>query len=159
MIIIGYQGIGKSTLVKKRHDVIDLESSKVCFSNGIRPEKWWEIYCNIAIDLHSQGYKVFTSSHKQVRDYFNNVSNELLNMTDLYAIVPSLDMENAWVNKLEYRYAHSKLEKDYKAYMNAKDRYMDNIMEIINDIKQTYIIQSMNYDLSYVVSNLKNITY
>lgn len=29
MIITGYQGIGKSTLAKRRQDIIDLESS--CF--------------------------------------------------------------------------------------------------------------------------------
>ena len=67
MVIVGYQGIGKSTLAKNRNGFIDLESSNF-FVNGERSPDWYIPYCEIALDLSKQGYDVFVSSHKVVRD-------------------------------------------------------------------------------------------
>lgn len=66
LIMIGYQGIGKSSCAGK-NDCIDLESSTFWFE-GSRSENWYIPYCNIAMDLANQGYTVFTSSHKVVRE-------------------------------------------------------------------------------------------
>ena len=72
MIIIGYQGVGKSTLANKDDKFIDLESSSfwVKGENGeiVRSINWYEIYVNIAENLSKQGYVVFVSSHEVVRD-------------------------------------------------------------------------------------------
>ena len=67
MIIIGYQGIGKSTLANKNINYIDLESSNF-FIDGKRQENWFIIYCNIANHLSEQGKNVFVSSHEVVRE-------------------------------------------------------------------------------------------
>lgn len=70
MIIIGFPGIGKSS-VTHAYDgdinttgYIDLESS-----NFVKDENWVKEYCDLAIDLELQGYNVFVSSHKKVREY------------------------------------------------------------------------------------------
>ena len=72
MIVIGYQGIGKSSLAGK-NNCIDLESGNF-WVDGKRSDDWYKIYCNIALHLHRQGFTVFTSSHQVVRDYFKEIA-------------------------------------------------------------------------------------
>ena len=67
MIIIGYQGIGKSTLANCNLNYVDLESSNF-YIDGKRADDWYKPYCKIAEHLSQQGYYVFVSSHKVVRD-------------------------------------------------------------------------------------------
>ena len=75
MIVIGYQGIGKSTLAQKQFKYIDLESSALR-RDGVRWHNWYEPYCLVAEWLSKQGYIVFVSSHKEVRDYLNEFCEE-----------------------------------------------------------------------------------
>lgn len=93
MIIFGYPGIGKSTLVKESYltglRVIDLESSNF-FVDGQRPDNWAEIYCNIAKDLSRQNYIVLVSTHKAVREaLFKERLDE-----EVAVIYPSLDLKD-----------------------------------------------------------------
>ena len=156
MIIVGYQGIGKSTLAGRRNGFIDLESSCFFFNKEgflIRDTDWFIPYCNIAIDLSKQGYDVFTSSHKEVRDYLmNRKNNHIINNQTVIAVVPSVTLKDLWIEKLERRYNQSKLTKDYKALQNAKDRYEDNIMEIASDITNTCFINDIDYDLKDIIT-------
>ena len=152
MIIIGYQGIGKSTLASSRTGYIDLESSCFFFEKEgmiIRDPDWYKMYCNVAMDLSKQGFNVFTSSHKQVRDYLMKNSKYQIVM----AVVPSIDLKDQWIKKLEKRYRQSEFTKDYKAWKNAEDRYEENIKEIMDDIPNTCIIEDMRYHLGTVISN------
>lgn len=125
MIVIGYQGIGKSSLAGRGYRFIDLESGNF-WVDGKRADDWYKPYCQIAEHLSQQGYIVCTSSHEVVR-------NQLLNSNEVVVLVyPSLNLKNLWIDKLENRYQETGLEKDYKALMNAKDRYDENIQELMN---------------------------
>lgn len=146
MIVIGYQGIGKSTLATKSLRYIDLESSSFWFDDPetkqkIRHVMWHVMYCNVAEYLSRQGYIVFVSSHQPVR--------ERLLKSDEYVItcVPALDLKDKWIEKLRLRYENSGLEKDYKAYMNAADRFTENVTEIMNSGFDVLEIRDMDYDL------------
>lgn len=148
MIIVGYQGIGKSTLAGK-NGCIDLESSNF-WVDGKRDEKWYIPYCQIAIHLSEQGYTVFVSSHEVVRK----------TLADLYyrktwIVYPVLELRTEWLSKLLERYIQTKLEKDYKALMNATDRYDSNIVEMATDRLQSYGISHIDYSLSDIVEKLK----
>jgi len=144
MIIIGYQGIGKSTLAKNHKNFIDLESG--CFwVDGERPQDWYKYYCQIAEDLSRQGYVVFTSSHKAVRDELKK-SRELVT-----CCIPSLKLKDTWIEKLAERFKASGLDKDYKAWKNAEECYEENIKDIIDDGFYTYTIEEMNYNLREVI--------
>lgn len=145
MIIIGYQGIGKSTLANKNLKYIDLESGNF-WVDGKRDEKWYKYYCNIAEHLSNQGYIVFVSSHQVVRDELKN------RQIQAKCCVPSLKLKNEWITKLENRFKFSNLDKDYKALMNAKDRYIENITEIIESGFDTIIIDNINYNLEELIS-------
>lgn len=150
MIIIGYQGIGKSTLAAKNLKYIDLESSNFWFEDPetkqrVRHSNWYEMYCNVAEDLSRQGYIVFVSSHQPVRE-------RLLKSEEyVVACVPLLILKDEWINKLKERYENSLLEKDYKAYMNAVDRFTENITEIMDSGFDVILITDADYNLQDLI--------
>lgn len=150
MIIIGYQGIGKSTYAGINHRTIDLESGNF-WNNGVRPDDWYIYYCNIAEHLSKQGFDVFVSSHEVVRNRLKKCCSEQVGV-----IIPSLDLSYEWRMKLKERYENSRLDKDYKAWMNAEDRYEDNIKEIINSGFPYVEISNMDYELFAKILELKN---
>lgn len=138
-IIIGYQGIGKSTLAGK-DKFIDLESGNF-WVDGKRAEDWYKPYCQIAEHLSAQGFTVFTSSHEVVRKQLRNSKEKV------FVAFPSLELKDCWLEKLKLRWEETQLDKDYKAYMNALDRYEDNIKELMEEEFDKIIIDDENYSL------------
>ena len=149
MIIIGYQGIGKSTLAEQDNNCIDLESSNF-WVDGVRSSDWYRVYANIATHLSKQGYVVFVSSHQVVREALKN-SDELV-----VVVFPAIHLKDEWIKKLEDRYNATKLEKDYKAWMNAVDRYEENIKELDNHSMNTYEIADMDYNLEEIIESIQH---
>lgn len=141
MILIGYQGIGKSTLAFKENNFIDLESSNFFYKDK-RIDNWYIYYCNIAAHLSKQGFNVFVSSHEVVRNRLKKYFDE-----PLVCIIPSISLKDEWIKKLHNRYINHGSEKNYKAWMNAVDRYEDNINEIKNSGIEFIEIENINYDL------------
>jgi heat shock protein HspQ len=150
MIVIGYQGIGKSSLAGRDRKFIDLESSNF-WVDGKRAEDWYKPYCQIAEHLSQQGYIVFTSSHEVVR-------KQLAGSREVVVVVyPSLNLKDMWLDKLENRYRETGLEKDYKALMNAKDRYEENIQELANsNIPYKLMLTNPDYDLEASLIHFRN---
>lgn len=140
MIVIGYQGIGKSTLANKDLRFIDLESGNF-WVDGKRADDWYKPYCQIAEHLSKQGYIVFTSSHEVVRKQLVNSEEQVI------CCAPDLSLKDVWIQKLRIRYEESQLEKDYRAYMNAKERFTENIREIADSGFGVLWLEDMNYDL------------
>ena len=146
MIIVGYQGIGKSTLAFHNNRVIDLESSNF-FVDGERPNNWHIIYCNIARVLCRQGYIVCISSHKEVREELarNPAQNQVI-------IYPTHILKDKWIAKLRYRYEETQSIKDFKALRNAEDCFDENITDLANQKGFEKIsIGTMNYDLADIL--------
>lgn len=151
LIIVGYQGIGKSTLAKDGNGYIDLESGNF-WVNGKRADDWYIPYCNIAMHLAQQGYIVFTSSHQVVRDYLSDNAKDI----ELAVCYPDYQLKDVWIKKLEDRYNQTKLEKDYKAWQNAVDRYDENIDEIRSSKRFHQItILGISYDLNFIIGSFK----
>lgn len=143
MIIVGYQGVGKSTLAFHNNRVIDLESSNF-FVDGERPENWHIIYCNIARALCKQGYIVCISSHKEVREELarHPASKQVI-------VYPTRALKDAWIAKLRYRYEETQSIKDFKALRNAEDCFDENITDLANQKGFEKIsIGTMNYNLA-----------
>ena len=153
MVIIGYQGIGKSTAAIKRAAVVDLDSSLFYIDNKRNPN-WYKIYCNIAINLSSQGKMVFVSSHKEVRDYLYEINN---NKEKIVLCYPSLSLKEEWIARLEKRYNSTGFDKDYRALMNTKLSFDKNITDLDNDnrfIKAK--IYKTNYNLTgYIIHSIQ----
>lgn len=144
MIIIGYQGIGKSTLARSENGYIDLESR--CFWNdGKRPDDWYIYYCQIAEHLSKQGYVVFVSTHQTVRDFLRESAEVVI------TIYPSILLADKWKNKLKKRYESTRTEKDYKAWMNAENYYHVNISHLMMCGIPHLEIENTNYDLDKII--------
>lgn len=148
MIIIGYQGIGKSTLANAENKCIDLESGNF-WIDGQRAENWFIPYCQIANHLSEQGYTVFTSSHEVIRKELEKSKEKIV------VIYPSINIKDEWLDKLKKRYFETHLEKDYKAYMNAQDRYTENITELMNCPFIHCSLNNINYDLKNIIEVLR----
>ena len=145
MIICGYQGIGKLTAAGK-NNVIDLESSNF-FVDGRRDDNWYIVYANIAKHLSDQGYVVMTSSHKVFRDYLDYCQIEYI------TISPSVELKEKWIEKLQSRYDAEPSDKNFKALMNTKNCYEENVKDLQ---KGSYcIIDDINYNLIELIENLK----
>lgn len=149
MIIVGYQGIGKSTLAGT-NNCIDLESGNF-WVDGKRADDWYKPYCQIANHLSEQGYTVFTSSHEVVRKELEKSKEKV------YLIFPSIELKDEWIDKLRNRYNTTGLEKDFKALANAEDRYEENIKELEKSNLMIYEIIGMDYNLSNIIKTLKEL--
>ena len=147
MIIIGYQGIGKSTLAG-RFNTIDLESGNFLV-DGKRADDWYIPYCKIANHLSEQGYTVFVSSHAVVREELKKSKEKV------FVVCPSPELKYEWIDRLRTRWQQSGLTKDYKAYMNAIDRYEENIHELMNSGFTCSVIDEMNYSLADITVTLE----
>lgn len=149
-IISGYQGIGKTSLGGFRN-VVDLKSECFCI-NGKRSKTWYKAYINIATNLCNQGFVVFVSSHKEVRDWMNK------NDIEFTVICPSLELKEEWLKRLLERYENNKSEKNKRAYLNAKEHYVESIRDLLLE-KKVLTIKKMDYKLYdlavYGVENLR----
>lgn len=144
IICVGYQGIGKSTLSNRYKTYLDLESGSF-YVGDQRASDWYIMYCQVAINLAEQGYVVFVSSHKEVREFLKTVP--LPPSVAVVCCVPSEHLKDAWIQKLKDRFETSQLAKDYRAWKNAEDRYIDNVREIKDDFSIVCELPDMEYDL------------
>ena len=150
MIVIGYPGVGKSTLARQMKNYIDLESSTF-FANGQRPDDWYVYYCNVAEDLSRQGKVVFVSSHKLVVD-------ELLERDEMTCVIyPDPKLKESWIIKLLNRYEDSKLDKDLKAYERARDHFDEDIDNLRRSLYLKIALQDMNYCLRCEIEKFKRV--
>lgn len=153
LIIIGYQGIGKSSFASSYNKTIDLESSNFKVG-GERDDNWYIIYCRIAVSLAKQGYIVFTSSHQVVVEEFMKYGNP-----DYYTIVivsPHHSLEIEWVEKLRQRWLDDiKNEKNRIAYKDAEENFHKEIYWLASQNELPYIpIKTMDYSFSKIVEGL-----
>lgn len=164
MIITGYPGIGKSTLASKNDKIIDLESSnfwrreKNSYLNfKTRPADWYIYYCQIAKHLSEQGYIVFVSCHKEVRDYLNTHHG----FEKFCAIFPSKKIKDEWISRLRKRYSENQSEKNFAALSHAEQFFDKDIDQLwyecqynVEYYNNAAIIQTIDYDLAELVNNL-----
>ena len=142
-IVVGYPGVGKTTVSTDRVEFIDLES-KCFYIDKDKEPNWYIAYCNVAIDLASQGYTVFVSSHKSVQQY---LKSHLPDSANLSCCVPSLELKNQWIYKLLCRYEESGLQADYRAYCRARDHYIEDVNALLNNFSNVILIKNIVYDL------------
>lgn len=152
-IVIGYQGIGKSTCAKNLSDCIDFESSLFKI-DGDRDDNWYVIYCRQAVSLAKQGYTVFVSSHKDVRDELAKYDTE--GKYVVVIIAPHYRLKDCWIAKLNRRYSDDPTDKNYIAWQASEARYDADILDLASDSRFSFIfIESMQYHFSSMIRNLR----
>ena len=108
------------------------------------------IYGNIADDLSRQGFIVFVSSHASVVNYIASISHERKAI-----ICPYLTLKEDWIDRLKNRYRQEPTDKNYKAFMNAVDRFDDDIKELLDTQGyEKFPLSSTNYKLSDFIDNI-----
>ena len=154
-IILGYPGVGKTTLSRRITHCIDLESSLFSVNSATNPE-WYKAYCSIAIASASAGNIVFVSSHKQVQDYLGHMYfNSLTELNyDIYVCYPDLELADTWAIKLFKRYLKSHSDKDKRAFIRCMDKYQEDITCLKQSKFNHILIKSENYDLVEIISAL-----
>ena len=81
-----------------------------------------------------------------------------MNIYDFITTVfPERWLKDEWINKLQKRYDAEPSNKNYKALMNAKDRFEDNVKELEEWGGGFYGIQDMDYDLMDIVKHLRSL--
>lgn len=140
MIILGYPGIGKSSISKNNVKYVDFDSSLFP-----KDGNWWINYVDKALDLNNQGYVVFMSTHKQVQEEVCKRGIAAL------VIYPSLCLHDFWIDKLKDRYKQSKEDSDYRALKRCVQNYAEDIIELEGLPFKKIVIDNENYDLTSII--------
>ncbi len=157
MIIHGYPCIGKSS-VGGMHHCIDLESSTFYDAETKTDSKWYEKYCNVAIDLAKQGYIVFMSTHREVVDYMQaHAANlKLNNIEGPYIIFPSKDLKYSWIIKAHNRFMVDQSNKNYRSFERMAAHFEEDIDYLSSFAKNHLVILENNdYNLIDIIIELK----
>ena len=153
-IIIGYQGIGQSTWAKTLENCIDFESS-LFKKNGDREDDWYVIYCRQAVSLAKQGYTVFISSHKEVREELAHYDTE--GKYVVVIVAPHYRLKDCWIAKLNKRYSDNPSEKNYIAWQASEVQYDTDIYNLASDTRFSIIfIESMDYHFGSMIRSIRN---
>lgn len=153
MIILGFPAIGKSSYQKDQMRCttwegprcIDLESS-----NFIKDQHWAESYANVALDLSNQGYDVFCSTHKIVREALLALKDEG-KIDKLFIIYPSIEVYDNWCTRCKNRYYTTELEKDMRSFTRVQNFFQADVMELDDEVK------AGKYTDAYVIDGPYNI--
>ena len=148
MIIIGYPGIGKSSLAGRYGQYIDLESSNWNNSDGTKSDTWYESYCNIAEDLSRQGFRVFVSCHPAVQ-------TRLLESDEyIIACYPSLELKEEWIKKIADRYERDRSMKNLAALNNVELFYDKQIKALdMSPFKNKLVLTDNEYTLDNAIDS------
>ena len=112
MIICGFPGTGKSTVMNIFKGVVDLESTPF--------KKNWKIYADVAEHMHKQGYTVMVSSHKEMR-------NELLSREAAFVVViPKKEDKALYIERYRER---GNTEEFIKLLDENFEAWIDEILE------------------------------
>lgn len=148
MIIIGYPGVGKTSLAGRYNQYIDLESSHFNDAFGEKPSGWFIPYCKVAEDLSKYGYRVFVSCHKEVQEYFSK--------SDEYVMVlyPAIELKEQWLDRVRRRFDNDTSTKNKKAIENV-EKYWDIQINSLNNspFEHKLVLKDMNYILDNEIDN------
>lgn len=139
MIVMGYPGVGKTTLAKFYHynDYIDLETS-----NFYKRPEWYCDYCNVAEDLSRQGFIVLTGCHKEIREILKD-SDELTVL-----IFPEDKLKEKWIERLRKRAEiDGNKEKDLRALERVEDKWEQDHEEL-----EEYINKNIDYCSAIIIN-------
>lgn len=156
MIIIGYPGIGKSSLSTSATGYIDLDSSNFWRwedGNRVRDKNWYIAYCNIAVYLSKQGHKVFVCADEDVQKKLKEMSGSKDFKEEIIYCVPALELKDKWVEKLENRYNESHSIEDLAALNHVGTSYEKDLEYIMNSGLPVVKIRYMDYSLEKLLNN------
>lgn len=151
MIIIGFPGIGKSSVASKSSEnnayakYVDLESSCFNLTNPTtdkveKCENWEKFYITVAYHLAKQGKYVFVSNHpaviKEIITRRQCDYTYALDKIPVLFVYPSIDLKDKWIGRLQNRYDLSctlipeEADKNEAALKGVKAHYDEWITDL-----------------------------
>ena len=154
MILVGYYGIGKSTLCERNPTFIDLES-KFFRDRGndagwLGGKKGLNNYIWLIKTFNDSKRHVFVSSDSEIR--FALLNEEGINRDDIVYICPEKTLKDIWLSKLYKRWIDTSDKKDWFSYIHATKKYADDIESMKRDHIKTIWIKDAEYDLNDLIS-------
>lgn len=152
MIVIGYPGIGKSTMSGVLSGFVDLESSNFRDLG----ERWYVKYVDVGFDLHRQGFSVLLSSHREVVDFIGSLKLKYGCQATVVVCFPDVPHKD-WEERLEKRYLEEPSDKNRRAYerVSSQQRYLDDVCWLASACKlygfTAVRITDLDYDLRELI--------
>ena len=115
MIICGFPGVGKSTVARDMGGVVDLESTPF--------KKDFDMYLNVAIHMHNNGYTPLVSSHEEMREKLINSG------VKFKVVIPKLTDKDIYMRNYKYR---GSTEEFIKLLDENFDKW---ILDIMSDVR------------------------
>lgn len=120
IIVVGFPGIGKTSISFGKNNFVDLESS--CFNivdpvtnKKTKPDNWEKLYVSVAYDLAKQGKYVCVSNHSLVIGELldRRQQDSRLDEYPIVFVYPKKNLKDAWIERLTERYNSSvQIDKD-----------------------------------------------
>lgn len=140
MIIMGYPGVGKTTMSKFDYRFIDLDSSV-----WKDVPNWAKHYCKLAESLSSQGYYVFVSSHDVVR-------NRLFGSKEKVCLLyPCKELKDIWIETLTKRFEKEHSAKARDAMHRVAQYFDDDIERMDQSPHKKIVIKSFPFDATKTI--------
>ena len=143
MIVIGYPGVGKSTVSKRSIKYVDFDSSSFSTKEG-----WEADYVFNAEMLSSHGHVVFVSAHRAVQDLLKKSKEKVV------VVYPALRLHDFWINKLKVRYMKTNDKGDYRALARCVTHYCEDIVELKELPFPQIKIDTEDYDLEKLLEEV-----
>lgn len=139
MIVLGYMGVGKSTLGGKGK-FIDLDYGDFILRGGVMLRDWEQIYVNVGISLSHQGGVVLMCTDSGVRC-------ELKDRGEPYVVVyPASSLREVWCERLDRM-----MEKEVRDIVKwdirrGRSYYVSEVSELSRE-EHVIEISDMGYSL------------
>lgn len=148
MIISVYPTTGKSTIASNYDHIIDLDTKSF---NDIKKDydKWWKIYCDIALELEKQHKIVLIwTDNENVHEYLKT------NAKSYHIIIYNKNLKDYVFQKAIERDKIIPRPKTTYYILNKFDIVIDKILNISEKYNiDLYMIEDENYDLKYIIDN------
>ena len=126
MIVMGFPGIGKSTMAGKESGYVDLDSS--LFSR--LGDQWFKAYADVAYALDGQGFNVFLSTHMEVVDFIGTLKSKYRSPVKVVVCAPCMGLEKFWIKRLEDRWWSAPTEENRRAWKSVEGRWSDVLLDL-----------------------------
>jgi len=157
MIILGYPGIGKTTLALSQKDIIDLNYTP--FKSDSEYDAWETLYCQVAMSLAKSDKTVFVSCHDEVQSELNTEPYKKIRK---YIIVPHISLKESWLKRITSPYykrygvdedQHQRMVERVRKYFEVDIKHLASN----EDFTMIYIQQPVTYNLADIVYHIQKL--
>lgn len=151
MIILCFQGCGKTCLADKSKGIIDLDSriaNRMCMvGNGKNIPNWPVMYVDTLLYLDKQGYTVLGNISRAIIDGLDHAK------VKFHIITPDTTLKEQWLDKLRTRYNTSKDGNDLAAWQMAITDF-DYVYKDMSKRDNVTFIKDMDYSLEQIIDEV-----